>query len=430
MGERNFISLIFMKIELINIISAVIFFLAIIHTFSTKFFEKLAIKYKNHGKLFHLLSEVEVVFGFWAAILICFLCINNSFDYTMKYLEEQDYTEPLFIFVIMVIAASKPILDLCLYLILQISKLVPANRSLVVFFITISFVPLLGSFITEPAAMTLAALLLKDYYFSKKISSNLMYAAIGVLFVNVSIGGTLTPYAAPPILMVADKWDWNLLFMLKTFGWKSSLAVIVNALFITLFYSKELKRLKQDYQKDIKSSKPAVVTIVHVVFLIAIVYYIHHPILFLGLFIFFIGFAHVYSKYQNRLFLREGLLVGFFLAGLIILGGQQKWWLQPLIKNLNSDVMYYGVTILTAITDNAALTYLGSLVDGLTNELKYALVAGAVTGGGLTVIANAPNPAGYSILKNNFANKTISPLKLFLFAVPPTFVAVLFFKFL
>ena len=419
-----------MKIELINIISAAVFFLAIIHTFSIKFFEKLAIKYKNHGKLFHLLSEVEVVFGFWAAILIIFLCINNSFDYTMKYLEEQDYTEPLFIFVIMVIAASKPILDFCLYSILQISKLVPANRSLVVFFITISFVPLLGSFITEPAAMTLAALLLKDYYFSKKISSNLMYAVIGVLFVNVSIGGTLTPYAAPPILMVADKWDWNLLFMLKTFGWKSSLAVIVNALFITLFYSKELKRLKQDYQRDIKSSKPTTVTIVHVVFLIAVVYYIHHPILFLGLFIFFLGFTHVYNKYQNKLFLREGLLVGFFLAGLIILGGQQKWWLQPLIKNLNSDVMYYGVTILTAITDNAALTYLGSLVDGLTNELKYALVAGAVTGGGLTVIANAPNPAGYSILKNNFPNKTISPLKLFLFAIPPTFVAITFFKFL
>ena len=419
-----------MKIELINIISAAVFFLAIIHTFSIKFFEKLAIKYKNHGKLFHLLSEVEVVFGFWAAILIIFLCINNSFDYTMKYLEEQDYTEPLFIFVIMVIAASKPILDFCLYSILQISKLVPANRSLVVFFITISFVPLLGSFITEPAAMTLAALLLKDYYFSKKISSNLMYAVIGVLFVNVSIGGTLTPYAAPPILMVADKWDWNLLFMLKTFGWKSSLAVIVNALFITLFYSKELKRLKQDYQRDIKSSKPTIVTIVHVVFLIAVVYYIHHPILFLGLFIFFLGFTYVYNKYQNKLFLREGLLVGFFLAGLIILGGQQKWWLQPLIKNLNSDVMYYGVTILTAITDNAALTYLGSLVDGLTNELKYALVAGAVTGGGLTVIANAPNPAGYSILKNNFPNKTISPLKLFLFAIPPTFVAITFFKFL
>jgi len=419
-----------MKIELINIISAAVFFLAIIHTFSIKFFEKLAIKYKNHGKLFHLLSEVEVVFGFWAAILIIFLCINNSFDYTMKYLEEQDYTEPLFIFVIMVIAASKPILDFCLYSILQISKLVPANRSLVVFFITISFVPLLGSFITEPAAMTLAALLLKNYYFSKKISSNLMYAVIGVLFVNISIGGTLTPYAAPPILMVADKWDWNLLFMLKTFGWKSSLAVIVNALFITLFYSKELKRLKQDYQRDIKSSKPTIVTIVHVVFLIAVVYCIHHPILFLGLFIFFLGFTHVYNKYQNKLFLREGLLVGFFLAGLIILGGQQKWWLQPLIKNLNSDVMYYGVTILTAITDNAALTYLGSLVDGLTNELKYALVAGAVTGGGLTVIANAPNPAGYSILKNNFPNKTISPLKLFLFAIPPTFVAITFFKFL
>jgi hypothetical protein len=56
--------------------------------------------------------------------------------------------------------------------------------------------------------------------------------------------------------------------------------------------------------------------------------------------------------------------------------------------------MYFGATALTAITDNAALTYLGSLVEGVSDQLKYALVAGAVSGGGLTVIANAPNPAG------------------------------------
>ncbi len=48
--------------------------------------------------------------------------------------------------------------------------------------------------------------------------------------------------------------------------------------------------------------------------------------------------------------------------------------------------------VLTAITDNAALTYPGSLIDSMSVEAKYMLVAGAVTGGGLTVIANAPNP--------------------------------------
>ena len=148
----------------------------------------------------------------------------------------------------------------------------------------------------------------------------------------------------------------------------------------------------------------------------------------MGLLLLFIGFAEAYDHYQNKLMIRESLLVAFFLAGLVVLGGQQRWWLQPLLTRLDPDLVYYGATALTAITDNAALTYLGSLVEGLSADFKYALVAGAVTGGGLTVIANAPNPAGYSILKANFDEGAISPLHLFLYAIPPTFVAIVFFK--
>jgi Na+/H+ antiporter NhaD/arsenite permease-like protein len=124
------------------------------------------------------------------------------------------------------------------------------------------------------------------------------------------------------------------------------------------------------------------------------------------------------------------MLVAFFLAGLVVLGSQQKWWLQPLLTNLDSTSVYYGATVLTAITDNAALTYLGSLVEGLSDEFKYSLVAGALTGGGLTVIANAPNPAGYSILKSSFNDGVISPLYLFLYAVPPTIIAIIAFRFI
>lgn len=74
------------------------------------------------------------------------------------------------------------------------------------------------------------------------------------------------------------------------------------------------------------------------------------------------------------------------------------------------------------------MTYLGSLVDGLSDEFKYALAAGAISGGGLTVIANAPNPAGYSILSKNFENNVVSPLYLFLAALAPTVVAIIFYK--
>lgn len=143
----------------------------------------------------------------------------------------------------------------------------------------------------------------------------------------------------------------------------------------------------------------------------------------------FLGVATATREYQDQLKLREGLLVGFFLAGLVTLGGLQEYWLAPLISNLTGSTLYFGATALTAVTDNAALTYLGSLVKGISDDLKYALVAGAVTGGGLTVIANAPNPAGAGILQSAkvFNDNGISPLGLFLGALPPTLIAIIAF---
>jgi len=117
------------------------------------------------------------------------------------------------------------------------------------------------------------------------------------------------------------------------------------------------------------------------------------------------------------------LLVGFFLGGLVVLGAQQQWWLQPILAGLSPNAAFWGAAALTAITDNAAITYLASLVPGLSDEFKYMIVAGAVTGGGLTVIANAPNPAGYAILKGNFPDQAIGAGGLLLAALPPTLVA-------
>jgi predicted cation transporter len=158
------------------------------------------------------------------------------------------------------------------------------------------------------------------------------------------------------------------------------------------------------------------------------VVFAHHPALFLGLFLLFLGIAQAYPQHQDRLILREALLVAFFLAGLVVLGGQQQSWLQPLLLKMNSQEIFWGATALTAITDNAALTYLGSLVPGLSDDFKYALVAGAVTGGGLTLIANAPNPAGAALLRPYLPNQTLEPLRLFLAALGPTAVAALAFK--
>lgn len=413
----------------IQLIGAALFAVAIIHTFATKYFESLAHKYPRHSGIWHLLGEVEVVFGFWALVLVLCMALALGTSEATAYVDSRNFTEPLFVFAIMVVAGTRPILEFAKTCVRLTARSVPLPRNAAYYFTVMSLVPLLGSFITEPAAMTLAALILRDRYYAAGISKRCMYATLGVLFVNISIGGTLTPFAAPPVLMVASTWDWDMAFMFTTFGWKAAIAVVFNALVATLIFRKELAALEIPFEGS-TARMPAALVITHLLFLAGIVVFAHHPAVFMGLLLFFLGVAHAYERHQDRLILREGLLVAFFLAGLVVLGGQQQWWLQPLLMAMSPDAVFYGATALTAVTDNAALTYLGSLVEGLSDEFKYALVAGAVSGGGLTVIANAPNPAGFSILREQFEGHEIQPLGLLLAAIPPTLVAVAAFRLL
>jgi hypothetical protein len=411
-----------------EILAAAIFAVAVVHTFSTKFFAHLAHVQPRHAGLWHLLAEVEVVFGFWAFVLIASLFWLSGQDLAVQYLESRNFTEPMFVFVIMVIAASRPILELVMSVVRLVASTIPIRQSVAVYFLCLSIVPLLGSFITEPAAMTLAALMLRDRYFQQKLSSRLKYATLGLLFVNISIGGTLTNFAAPPVLMVATKWQWDTLFMISQFGWKAAFAVFVNAGVLTWFFRRELAAKGRAEASDSHDfAVPATVAGIHLTFLVGVVLFAHHPVVFLGFFLLFLGYTEAYKQYQDRLILREGLLVAFFLAGLVVLGGLQQWWLQQALTGVEPTALFFLATALTAVTDNAALTYLASLVDGVSAEFKYAIVAGAVTGGGLTIIANAPNPAGVSILKSSFDDEAVSPLGLLLSALPPTCVAIFAF---
>jgi hypothetical protein len=418
-----------MNPSITQLLGAALFGLALLHTFSTPFFERLAHARPAHAGLWHFLAEVEVVFGFWAMVFMLGMFAIEGKAAATHYLDHRNFTEPLFVFAIMVAAASKPILQLAGQTVRLVVKALPLPKGQAFVLVVLSLVPLLGSFITEPAAMTLAALLLKDGLYAHPVSERLKYGVLGVLFVNVSVGGTLTPYAAPPVLMVAQAWGWDLGFMLLHFGDKAALAALINAAGLVWMFRKELRTLP-GLPAATDSPPPLLVTGIHLAFLAGIVVFAHHPAVFLGLFMFFLGFTTAYERYQSPLILREGLLVAFFLAGLVVLGGQQQWWLEPLLLSMSSDAVFLGATALTAITDNAALTYLGSLVPGLTDEFKYALVAGAVTGGGLTIIANAPNPAGAAILKGGFADQSIAAGGLLLAALGPTLVALLAFKLL
>ena len=407
-----------------QLICAVLFALAIVHTFSTKHFEHLAHLNPRHAGLCHLLGEVEVVFGFWALILTLVMFGMKGSQAAVQYIDTRNYTEPMFVFAVMVIAATRPILQAAMRVVQRISHVIALDGSLGYYLVVMVFVPLLGSFITEPAAMTLAALILGQRFFARGLSAPFKYTTLGVLLVNVSVGGTLTSFAAPPVLMVASAWGWDTGFMASTFGWKAAIAVTINAVGVTWWFRRELQELPPQVESsDADQAVPLRLVLVHLMFLVGVVVFAHHPAVFMGLFLFFLGVAHAYERHQDRLILKEGLLVAFFLAGLVVLGGQQQWWLQPLLMRMSSDVVFVGAIALTAFTDKEALTYVGSLVDGLSDVFKYALVSGAVTGGGLTIIANAPNPAGISILRVHFDEGAVSPTGLFLASLLPTLVA-------
>jgi Na+/H+ antiporter NhaD/arsenite permease-like protein len=246
-----------------------------------------------------------------------------------------------------------------------------------------------------------------------------------VLFVNISIGGTLTNFAAPPVLMVATTWNWSSAFMFSNFGIESCIAIFINALGATLLFHRQLI---EPTTTSATKKVPLAVICMHLLFLCGVVVFAHDPIIFMWLLLFFIGYTTAYPKHQSPLILKEALLVGFFLGGLVVLGSLQGWWLQPILGMMEPTAVFYGSLALTAITDNAALTFLGSLVTGTSPEFKLAIVGGAVAGGGLTVIANAPNPAGIAILRHHFPNGAVSALNLLLGAIPPTLVAIFAYR--
>ena len=427
----------FEKSTTIEYVATALFAIAVLHTFSVKYFNELAHKYRKGSvqeRMFHFLGEVEAVFGMWAAVLIIFIVIASEMNNALAYMDQINYTEAAFVFVIMTMAATRPVIYLSGKIIGGIAGLLPFQERISFYMTTLIVGPILGSFITEPAAITVTALLLKEQFYDNtpRMSSKFMYATLGLLFVNISIGGTLTHFAAPPVLMVVGPWEWDMQFMLTNFGWKAAISVVLGTIATTFFFRKELKEGTLHVTRDSSEIlKPSIFLIIlHVVFMALTVAFHSHMSFFIPLFLFFIGLCTVTVDYQDSLKIKESLLVAFFLGGLVTLGNLQGWWIQPTLTALEPIVLFLGSTGLTAVTDNAAITFLGTQAfqgpDGFEAE-KYMLVAGAVTGGGLTVIANAPNPAGFGILKDSFGQDGISPIGLLVGALPFTALASVFF---
>lgn len=443
--------------EPFNLIATTLFLCAIGHTFLTHRFLALAHKLEHRhqerlqaagsetpqgrvspaARFFHFLGEVEAVFGIWIIPLVILMNVFVGHRETVHYLNHGvTYTEPIFVVVIMMIASTRPVLLLAEKMLGQAANL--GQGSPRAWWLSILLIgPLLGSFITEPAAMTICASLLSRRIYSLPISKKLAYGTLGLLFVSISVGGTLTHFAAPPVLMVAGPWNWTTLFMATHFGWKAILGIAISVAAYHAFFGKELRQLSEtsgspedpDAGAAAEIPVPLWVTLGHVAFLGFAVWHSHDAAYLVFTALFFLAFVQVTEDFQSQFSLRTPVLVGFFLAGLVVHGGLQQWWIAPVLGQLGELELMLGATTLTAFNDNAAITYLCTLVPTFTEGMKYAAMAGAVTGGGLTVIANAPNPAGQSILSKHFKDG-ISPLNLLLGALLPTLILGLCFMLL
>ena len=438
-----------------NVIATIIFLLAIIHTFLAPKILGLSHRIQKiheaqlreiHGPdldetipqhlrqsipaaVLHFFGEVEVVFGIWVIPLALLMWIYKGSDVTRHYLDQDvSYVEPLFVVIIMAIAASRPIVQIAVRILGRIAGQSPARWWLALVILG----PLLGSFITEPAAMTICALLLGREFYRLGPSHRFMYATLGLLFVNISVGGAMTSFAAPPVLIVAGKWGWGTAFMAEHFGFRAMAGIFAGSSVYFLIFRKEFAQLVIHAQvippddADGLEPVPLWITGVHLAFLGWTVLVAHEPALFIGGFLFFLAFTMATTAYQDEINMRSPMLVGFFLAGLVIHGGLQGWWIEPVLGRLSEYPLLIGATVLTAFNDNAAITYLATLVPNFSDQLKVAVVSGAISGGGLTVIANAPNPAGQSLLQKYFPGG-IAPGYLFLAALFPTLVMLFFF---
>ena len=447
--------------EPFNVVATVIFLLAILHTFFARKFSRIAHRWRDEhqrvieeegrtaeakpevdakpdvswkAEVMHFFGEVEAIFGIWVIPLLIAITVYRGWGAAENYISHGvNFTEPMFVVVVMTIAGTRPVLrfaEQALRLVASIGGRSPAAW----WFSILTIGPLLGSFITEPAAMTISALLLARQFYDLKPKMAFQYATLGLLFVNVSVGGTLTHFAAPPVLMVAGRWGWDMLHMLEHFGWKAGAGILcANTLYFFIFRRQfaELQRPEEDHSapqrwNDRTDSVPWSVTALHLFFLGWTVFTAHYPSLFIGGFLFFLAVTAATEHHQNPINLKPALLVGFFLAGLVIHGGFQGWWIAPVLAGMKETPLMFTAMTLTTFNDNAAVTYLASLVPDFSAGLKYAVMAGAVAGGGLTVIANAPNPAGQSILSRYFGDG-VSALWLAAGALVPTAIMMAFF---
>lgn len=430
-----------------EILTLIVFICAIIHTFLTpRLFllsKKMAVKaekgkknwriYHFCSELIYFASEVEVVFGLWVFPLIVAYPFFFSTKEVVNYINSHDYSAPFYFTVIMVIVGTRPILYFAEGLLEKLAKL--GKDTPAAWWWTIMMAgPLLSIILKEPGAMTLSAIVLAHKFYHYKPSLKFQYATLALLFSNISLSALLNPYASKSLFLISSELRWEFQYLFFQFGWKALIAILLNNTTYFFFFRKEFQKSnfpkKIPLRKKSRHAPPLWITIIHLIFVFLIAYNASYFPIFIAFFVIFLGFYRATSFYQDPLKLQPAILVGFFFASLMLHGELQAWWVSAIWNNLSPWMTLVSSTIFSTFIDDATLLYIFSKLPRplFENSINY-VIAGALSSGGLTIIANGPNLIGYSFLREFFGEK-ISFFPLFLAALLPTVINLLAFWFL
>lgn len=390
------------------------------------------------ARLVHVLAEGEGGPPIWTLILFVIGIILIGYENMKGYLESVNIAEPMFVGGMVLVASTKPVLDASERIIMFLAQKLPLPGLLGFFAVTLTLGPLLGSFITEPAAMVVVVSLVMRQVKGRHLTRRFLYLLLGVICTNVSVGGALTPIAAPAIVVIADSVGWDIAFTMQNFGPKAILTVLTTTTVVVIIpYWRTLAGMdfhagmngngdfhKHDLPENKAAWKKALALSINVGIIGLMIVFSHTPVMMLlTLFLFYI-FHDVFHAYHSPMKFMDGFRVAAFLYGILALGTLQRWWIEPLIHELDDGTLYFSIAGLTTIMDNALLTYLVSLVEGIEQSLLILIVWAALAAGGALLPANAPNPIAKVEMQTIFPNQEPSMVQWFINALPSTIIAL------
>lgn len=418
------------------------FILSIVHIFMIPVFARLYRNYQNKriafpedwkrflwlGEWYRLMSTIELVFLLWSVPLFFWFLYTEGYKGTMAYLNTRNYTFSMFIIVMWLLLGSKPISYAVEHAFAKIANI--GRQSPKSWWLTVMFVaPLSTIFLRETGAIIIATTLLAKYFYDLSPSTRFSYATMGLLFSNVSIGGLLTTSSSRSLSMILRTLRWDNYEVMTHFGWKALLAICLSTTVYYYLFRREFHHFPRKIEHIINAGRkiPIWIICVHIAMAFAAMRFRSAPVLMGGVCIFYVFFHRLTVFYQNKIDFWKVCCLGVFFIGMSFVGGLQEWWILKLVKNSSDFGYMWAAYILSIFLDNVLVNLMMHDLPVVTDCYLYLVVAGCMSAGGLTLIANTPNIVSFATLRPFFQKPSFSFWKLFLASLFPSVLALMLF---